>query len=139
MADKITPQQRRKNMQAIHSTSNLEDFVAKELWKKNIRYRRNVKNLYRRPDIAIKKYKLVIFIDSCFWHNCPIHGNMPKSNIEYWENKLSRNKIRDKEVNDYYKKENWHILRIWEHEIRENPDLIIQNIIRVISEAKKRS
>ena len=110
MADKITPQQRRKNMQAIHSTSNLEDFVAKELWKKNIRYRRNVKNLYGRPDIAIKKYKLVIFIDSCFWHNCPIHGNMPKSNIEYWENKLSRNKIRDKEVNDYYKKENWHIL-----------------------------
>ena len=70
MADKITPQQRRKNMQAIHSTSNLEDFVAKELWKKNIRYRRNVKNLYGRPDIAIKKYKLVIFIDSCFWHNC---------------------------------------------------------------------
>lgn len=52
---------------------------------------------------------------------------------------MSRNKIRDKEVNDYYKKENWHILRIWEHEIRENPDLIIQNIIRVISEAKKRS
>ena len=82
---------------------------------------------------------IVIFIDSCFWHNCPIHGNMPKSNIEYWENKLSRNKIRDKEVNDYYKKENWHILRIWEHEIRENPDLIIQNIIRVINEAKKRS
>ena len=139
MTDKITREQRTVIMKKIKAKSHLEDSVAKQLFKNGIRYRRNSKRLLGKPDISIQKYKLVIFIDSCFWHNCPIHGNMPKSNIEYWENKLSRNKIRDKEVNDYYKKENWHILRIWEHEIRENPDLIIQNIIRVISEAKKRS
>ena len=137
MADKITPQQRRKNMQAIKSKSKLEDLVARELWKRGIRYRRNVKTLFGKPDIAIQKYRVVIFIDSCFWHSCPVHGNIPKSNVEYWNKKLERNRIRDEEVNDFYKRKNWHILRIWEHEIRDNPDLTIQNIINVISEGKR--
>ena len=68
-------------MQAIKSKSKMEDLVAKELWKRNIRYRRNVKTLFGKPDIAIKKYKVVIFIDSCFSHHCPLHTRMPKSNI----------------------------------------------------------
>ena len=83
MVDKITPEQRRKIMQAIKSKSKMEDLVAKELWKSNIRYRRNVKTLSGKPDIAIKKYKVVIFIDSCFSHHCPLHTRMPKSNIEF--------------------------------------------------------
>ena len=130
MTDKITLEQRRKNMQAIKSKSKLEDLVARELWKRGIRYRRNVKTLFGKPDIAIQKYRVVIFIDSCFWHSCPVHGNIPKSNVEYWNKKLERNRIRDEEVNDFYKRKNWHILRIWEHEIRDNPDLTIQNIIK---------
>ncbi len=137
MTDKITLEQRRKNMQAIKSKSKLEDLVARELWKRGIRYRRNVKTLFGKPDIAIQKYRVVIFIDSCFWHSCPVHGNIPKSNVEYWNKKLERNRIRDEEVNDFYKRKNWHILRIWEHEIRDNPDLTIQNIINVISEGKR--
>ena len=137
MTDKITLEQRRKNMQAIKSKSKLEDLVARELWKMGIRYRRNVKTLFGKPDIAIQKYRVVIFIDSCFWHSCPVHGNIPKSNVEYWNKKLERNRIRDEEVNDFYKRKNWHILRIWEHEIRDNPDLTIQNIINVISEGKR--
>ena len=137
MNDKITLEQRRKNMQAIKSKSKLEDLVARELWKRGIRYRRNVKTLFGKPDIAIQKYRVVIFIDSCFWHSCPVHGNIPKSNVEYWNKKLERNRIRDEEVNDFYKRKNWHILRIWEHEIRDNPDLTIQNIINVISEGKR--
>ena len=135
--DKLTKEQRRKNMQAIKSKSKLEDLVARELWKRGIRYRRNVKTLFGKPDIAIQKYRVVIFIDSCFWHSCPVHGNIPKSNVEYWNKKLERNRIRDEEVNDFYKRKNWHILRIWEHEIRDNPDLTIQNIINVISEGKR--
>ena len=83
MTDKITLEQRRKNMQAIKSKSKLEDLVARELWKRGIRYRRNVKTLFGKPDIAIQKYRVVIFIDSCFWHSCPVHGNIPKSNVEY--------------------------------------------------------
>ncbi|MFE4241821.1 very short patch repair endonuclease [Peribacillus butanolivorans] len=139
MTDNHTVSQRRKNMQAIKSISKLEEIVAKELWRNGIRYRRNVKTLFGKPDIAIKKYKIVIFIDSCFWHCCPIHGNMPKSNLDYWENKLTRNKKRDEEVTSYYIEQGWHILRIWEHEVKKELDLTIQKIIREICNAKEQN
>ncbi|EIJ81797.1 DNA mismatch endonuclease, patch repair protein Vsr [Bacillus methanolicus PB1] len=137
MTDNLTSSQRRKNMQAIKSKSKLEELVAKELWKRGIRYRRNVKTLFGKPDIAIKKYKIAIFIDSCFWHCCPLHGNMPKSNIEYWEKKLNRNKKRDNEVNSFYKENGWNILRIWEHEVKQDLELTVKKIIDAINNAKK--
>jgi len=119
MADNLTKEQRTKNMKAIKSQSALENKVTKALWRMGFRFRKNV-NLYGKPDIAIKKYKIVIFIDSCFWHCCPLHGNMPKSNKEYWMSKLSRNISRDKEVNTYYLENGWNLLRMWEHEFKEN-------------------
>jgi len=137
MADMMTIEQRRKNMQAIKSISLLEGIVSKELWKHGFRFRRNTKNLFGKPDISIKKYKIVIFIDSCFWHQCPIHGNMPKSNIEYWQNKFNRNKNRDIEVNDYYINKGWNIKRIWEHEIKNDLDHVINELVEFIKCAQK--
>ncbi len=102
MTDVLTKEQRRKNMQAIKSKSKLEDKVTKELWRRGYRFRKNTRNLFGKPDISIKKYKVVIFIDSCFWHSCPIHGNSPKTNSEFWIKKLNRNRERDEEVNRYY-------------------------------------
>lgn len=128
MSDNLTPSQRTKNMQAIKSVSKLENHVAGELWKRGIRFRRNVKTLFGKPDIAIKKYKIVIFIDSCFWHCCPIHGNMPKSNFDYWKKKLDRNKARDKDVNEFYKENHWNILRVWEHAFKEDFDDAVNKI-----------
>ena len=139
MVDKITPEQRRKIMQAIKSKSKMEDLVAKELWKRNIRYRRNVKTLSGKPDIAIKKYKVVIFIGSCFWHHCPLHTRMPKSNIEFWEKKLSRNKERDKEVNSFYIKNGWTIIRAWEHDIKDDFDFTVERVVNLINKAKETS
>ncbi len=51
----------------------------------------NAKDLKGKPDIAVKKYKVVVFIDFCFWHVCPLHSNIPKTNREFWEAKLARN------------------------------------------------
>lgn len=137
MADKITREQRTQNMKAIKSQSNLENSVSKAIWNKGFRFRKNSK-LFGKPDIAIKKYKVVIFIDSCFWHVCPEHGNIPKSNQDYWLKKLARNQERDKEVNDYYRQSGWHILRIWEHELKKNFDKTIEKIVSFINEAKQR-
>lgn len=137
MADMMTTEQRRKNMQAIKSISLLEEIVSKELWKNGLRFRRNTKSLLGKPDISIKKYKVVIFIDSCFWHQCPLHGNMPKSNIEYWQKKLNRNKNRDKEVNDYYNNAGWNIKRIWEHEIKKDLDRVINELSDFIRFSQK--
>lgn len=137
MTDVMTNKQRQKNMRAIKSVSKLEGVVTKELWKKGFRFRKNTKTLFGKPDISIKKYKIVIFIDSCFWHQCPLHGNMPKNNYEFWYKKLTRNKERDQEVNEYYMEIGWKIKRIWEHEIKENFDNSINSLANFIEEAKQ--
>jgi DNA mismatch endonuclease Vsr len=138
MTDNLMPADRRKNMQAIRSTGTiLEDRVCNELWRRGYRFRRNVNGLFGKPDIAIKKYKLVIFIDSCYWHGCDIHGNMPKSNQEYWLKKLKRNKERDQEVTQYYQNLGWSILRVWEHQLKKNSfDKTIIKICTFIDEKK---
>jgi DNA mismatch endonuclease, patch repair protein len=133
MTDNLTKEQRKKNMRAIKSQSALENRVTKELWKMGFRFRKNA-NLFGKPDISIKKYKIVIFIDSCFWHCCPIHGNMPRSNRDYWEKKLERNKKRDIEVNQYYKDKGWNILRVWEHSFKDNFNLTLNQISDFIRE-----
>ncbi|MEB1809735.1 MAG: very short patch repair endonuclease [Bacillaceae bacterium] len=137
MVDNLTPAQRRKNMQAIKSKSKLEEIVSKELWKRGIRYRRNVKTLKGKPDIAIKKYKVVVFIDSCFWHGCPIHGNIPKTNRDYWVNKITRNKERDESVNAYYLENSWNVMRVWEHEIKEDLNEVVDRIESFVLAAKE--
>ena len=71
-----------------------------------------------RIDFAIPSIKLAIFIDGCFWHNCPNHGHIPKTNMSYWVPKLERNKKRDKLVNKSLKDASWTVLRIWEHELK---------------------
>lgn len=134
--DRITKEQRSKVMSSIKAKSKLEDTVTKELWKRGLRFRRNVRSLKGTPDIAIKKYKIVIFIDSCFWHCCPIHGKIPKSNVEFWEKKLKRNMEHDKEVNEYYQSQGWILLRFWEHEIRKDLDGVINAIIEAVNNAK---
>ena len=92
MTDRITKEQRSLVMSAIRAKSKLENIVSRALWKQGVRFRKNVKYLFGTTDIAIKKYKVVIFVDSCFWHYCPKHGNIPKSNVEFWEKKLTRNR-----------------------------------------------
>lgn len=126
-------------MQAIKSHSKLEEKVTKALWRHGVRFRKNVKSLPGKPDIAIKKYKLAIFIDSCFWHVCPTHGNMPKSNQDYWVKKLTRNQNRDQEINQYYNQKGWSLLRIWEHDFKIDFDLTIYKIITFILDAKEKT
>lgn len=104
--------------------------------EKRVRFRKNVKNLPGKPDIAIKKFKIVIFLDSCFWHKCPEHFKRPKSNLEYWDPKIERNVKRDIEVNKFYNDNQWHILRIWEHEFKNNLDATINKIETFINNAK---
>lgn len=118
MVDKISKEKRSENMRAIRSVSLLENEVTRALWKRGFRFRKNVKGMIGKPDIVIKKYKVVIFIDSCFWHHCPIHGKIPKSNTEYWAEKIARNIDRDRKVSMHYHDAGWNLYRIWEHEVR---------------------
>lgn len=136
MADIMSKEQRRKNMQAIRSQSKLENRISRELWKRGVRFRKNDKSLFGKPDISIKKYKVAIFIDSCFWHVCEINGNKPKSNPDYWNKKLDRNKNRDAQVNLHYKQNGWYVKRIWEHDIKADLQSTVDEIVAFIQEAK---
>lgn len=137
MADKITKEQRSKVMKSIKSQSQLENLVSKELWKRGFRFRKNDRSLFGKPDISIKKYKIVIFIDSCFWHFCEIHGHRPKTNQEYWDKKLNRNIQREAKVKEYYTQRGWHLIRIWEHSIKEDLDAVVEELSKFILNAKE--
>lgn len=128
--DNLNPQHRKKNMQNIRSANtNIELIVRSELHRKGYRFRKNVKNVFGKPDIVFPKHKIVIFLDSCFWHMCPYHFNIPKTNKKYWVPKLKRNKLRDIEVSKKLRNEGWIVLRFWEHQIENNLEKCVNKII----------
>ncbi|MFT4401929.1 very short patch repair endonuclease [Bacillus sp. SW14] len=137
--DKMSKESRSNIMKSIKSVSQLENIVASALWHRGYRFRRNSKSLFGKPDLSIKKYKVVIFIDSCFWHFCPMHGRVPKSNTEYWNSKLKKNKKRDEKVNAYYKENDWNLLRVWEHEFKDDFYLAIDSIADFIDLSREQT
>lgn len=104
------------------SNSKLENVFRKALFSKGIRYRKNVADLPGKPDIAIKRKKIAVFLDSCFWHGCKKHCRIPQSNTAYWQGKINKNILRDRDVSLEYKKMGWRIIRLWEHDISRNSE-----------------
>ena len=138
--DKLTKEQRRKNMRAIKSKgSKIEQILGKVLWKKGFRYRKNDKTVFGKPDFTFKKLKIAIFCDSEFWHgkDWEIKKHEHKSNIDFWQKKIERNIKRDKEVNQKLLIEGWQVLRFWGKEIEKNTDFCVNKIENAIN--KKRN
>lgn len=134
--DKVTKEQRRKNMQAVKpKNSKIEIKLRKALWNKGYRYRKNYNALIGKPDIVITKYKIAIFCDSEFWHgyNWQNKKNEIKSNRDFWINKIESNIKRDIEVNKVLKKEGWTVLRFWGKEILTD----LNSCIKIIEETIK--
>ena len=137
--DVLTPEQRSKNMRAIKSkNTKMEVLLAKTLWAKGIRYRKNDQTVYGKPDLTIKKYKIAIFVDSEFFHgkNWNTEKYRIKSNREFWWKKIESNKKRDKAVNRYLVEKKWKVLRFWSQDINKKLDLCIDKIITTINDQK---
>lgn len=138
--DKLTKEQRRRNMQAVKSKgSKIETALAKALWAKGFRYRKNDKTVFGKPDLTFKKYKIAVFVDSEFWHgkNWEEGKHDHKSNQDFWHKKIERNIERDKEVNEKLSAEGWKVLRFWGKDITKNLLICIQQIEETINEAKR--
>jgi DNA mismatch endonuclease (patch repair protein) len=134
MPDKFSKEIRRKTMQAVKSkNTGLEKTVTNELRVRRISFRKNVRGMVGTPDIVIKRHRIVIFVDSCFWHGCKNHYRVPETNTEYWQRKIERNRERDLKTTEYYLNNNWHILRIWEHEFKEDQKGAIKKIVDFIN------
>ena len=131
--DKLTTEQRRRNMQAVRSTgSKIETALAKALFGKGFRYRKNDKSVFGKPDLTLKKYRLAVFADGEFWHgkDWEIRKSDHKSNKEFWIQKIERNIQRDEEVNDKQLNDGWKVVRFWGNEINKNLNSCITKIKR---------
>jgi DNA mismatch endonuclease (patch repair protein) len=88
------------------------------------------------PDATFSGTRVAVFVDGCWWHRCPAHANTPRSNAAYWVPKLARNVERDRIVDVLLVEGGWHVIRLWEHEVREDPS---GSAMRVAAEVASRS
>lgn len=137
MADNHTKEQRSKNMSHIRSTnSKPEERVRKYLFSRGLRYRKNVRSLPGCPDLVFKKYKTAVFVNGCFWHHHDCGRFVwPKSNEEYWHQKIDRNVERDKQNTLLLQEQGWQVLVIWECQLKkdvaeENLDSLYNSIVQ---------
>jgi len=114
--DNLTKQQRRRCMRANKRAGTRPELIVPYLFR-NLDFGYQPK-MHGHPDFADIKKKVVIFIDGCFWHKCPLHFKPPKTNTEYWLNKINKNVERDKAVTAYYKSIHWRVIRMYEHEVK---------------------
>jgi len=137
--DNLTPEQRRKNMQAIKSTATKDEVrLANALWHLGYRYRKNNKKIFGKPDITFAKYKIAIFIDSEFFHgkDWELQQLRIKSNRDYWIPKIERNMKRDIEVNAFLLSKNWTVLRFWSKEVQKELKTCLEKIEEEIAISK---
>lgn len=121
--DNHTPEQRRKNMQAVkNKDSEIEIMLRKELWNRGLRYQKNCAKIYGKPDIVFKGKKVAVFCDSEFWHGYDWDNkkNDIKSKRDFWIPKIERNIQRDIEVTKRLTLDGWTVLRFWGNEIKKN-------------------
>lgn len=133
--DRLTKEQRRKNMQAVkNKDSKIEIALRSALWNKGYRYRKNYTKLEGKPDIVIPKYKLVIFCDSEFWHgyNWDTRKHDIKSNKDFWIKKIEGNIKRDEYVNKILQDQGWKVIRLWGKDIQKNMDECLLKIEKEI-------
>ena len=129
--DKLSPEQRHKNMAAVHSKDTKPEWIVRRgLWSRGFRFRLNSPKLPGHPDLVLRKYRTCIFVNGCFWHghNVKIENSklkiensecckIPKSNREFWVAKIRRNQKRDIEEQKALAKMGWHCITIWECEL----------------------
>jgi DNA mismatch endonuclease (patch repair protein) len=130
MPDKFSKETRSKIMSSIRGKNTKpEIIIRKMLWARGGRYRIHDGTVFGTPDISIKRKKIAIFIDGCFWHGCKKCYKEPKTNTVFWQNKILRNKKRRLDVRKTLRKKEWITLEFWEHEVNNSPELLVKKIL----------
>ena len=134
MADVHSKATRSYNMSLIKGKDTKPEILARKyLFSHGFRYRKNVKELPGKPDVVLAKYKTCIFINGCFWHkheDCR-YFVWPKTNAEFWKNKIETNVIRDRNNYELLRAEGWNVIVIWECDLKKD---LVQTMETVISE-----
>jgi len=122
MPDIFTTEKRSQIMSRIRASGTAPERQLYNLVRRELGHRwridSNVQDLPGRPDIVIPSLDLVIFMDGCFYHSCPVHGHVPKSNTAYWSPKLARTALRDKSNRRRLQYRGFAVWRYWEHDLK---------------------
>lgn len=130
-----TPEIRNRMSKVRLKNGKAETVLAKIIWHKGYRYRRNYKKLPGSPDIAILRYHIAVFVDGEFWHgeNWEERKTKLKHNREYWIEKIEENIARDKRVDAQLKELGWIPIHFWEKQVLKNTDKCVNTVLELIN------
>ncbi|HLW79465.1 MAG TPA: very short patch repair endonuclease [Terriglobia bacterium] len=123
-----TPERSRLLGRVRHHGTSPEIELRRALHRAGLRHRLRYP-LPGSPDLVLVAARLAIFVDGCFWHGCPLHGTIPKTNTSFWQAKIHRNRERDRVVDQRLRAAGWMTIRIWEHEIRKELDSLVVRVV----------
>lgn len=139
MVDSLTKEQRSWNMGRVRNKDTKPELLVRSLLhRQGYRFRLHKKDLPGKPDIVLSKYHAVIFVHGCFWHrhkNCK-DATIPKSRIDFWEQKFAQNVDRDKQVKGALRKLGWNVLVVWECETAK-PDELMTRLHRKLRDTSR--
>lgn len=134
-----TPEIRKRMSKVRLKNGKAETILAKMIWHKGYRYRRNYKKLPGSPDISILRFRIAVFVDGEFWHgeNWEERKAKLKHNREYWIEKIEENIARDKRVDAQLKELGWLPIHFWEKQVLKNTDECVNTILELINNTKQ--
>ena len=106
------------------------------LWRIGLRYRKHPRIADTRPDLAFVGLRIAVFVDGCFWHGCPSHYVAPVGNATFWQEKLRRNRARDRLVNERLENDGWTVFRVWECEVNRRLERVTARIRQLVEQRR---
>ena len=138
MRDKRTPEQRFSAMSNVKlKDGSLEVTIRSALHKRGYRFRKHVKTLPGSPDAVFPKEKIAVFIDGDFWHGYRLPAWEHKL-TDFWKRKIRENRRRDQKNFGKLRRMGWHVIRIWQHEIKEDPEHCVERITSLLNASEIR-
>jgi len=137
MADFMSTEARSRVMASIRSNNTKpEKQLGSMMFKAGLRYRKYVKDLPGKPDFVFSGSKVVVFVDGDFWHGWRFPQWEHKMEKPYWKEKINKNRERDKKNHATLRRMGWKVIRVWEHQLKDNPDKVLARIIHGVRDGK---
>jgi DNA mismatch endonuclease (patch repair protein) len=134
MPDNLTVEQRSRCMSRVKNRdTDLERLVRSALHKRGLRFRKHVKALPGKPDVVFTRARVAVFIDGDFWHGYRFPA-WEDTLSPFWRNKIRLNRERDRKNFRKLRSRGWHVIRIWQHELRSNPEECVERIISAVDQ-----
>lgn len=139
--DYVTPSTTRSAIMRSVSNKNtdLELLLRRELWRAGLRYRLHRRIAGSRPDVCFPSRRVAVFVDGCFWHGCPVHYRPPKQNAGFWEDKLRKNRDRDRRDTANLENAGWVVVRVWGCEVRHAISSAVEQVLAALREGSQSS